>query len=135
MKRKLPLIFIPVALLLAVALVSQGDSPAKVAEADPSDGVATKAGGMMLYIDPDTGEFVEASQGSYPVEMAYDDAFSTDDWGLVQEPAPKGGGTMMSLQGRFMNTYTATVDDSGALEAGCEQHKHVEQTDSEKEGE
>jgi hypothetical protein len=134
MKCKLPLIIIPLALLVAAALVFQGDSPADVATADPIDSNA-KPAGMMLYVDPDTGEFVEASQGSYPVEMAYDDAFSNDDWGLVEEPAPKGAGTMMNLQGRFMNTYTATVDDSGVLEAGCDLHKHVEKSVSEKEGE
>jgi hypothetical protein len=134
MKSRLPLLIIPLALLIAVALVLQGDSPASVATADPSDGAAAKAG-MMLYIDPDTGDFVEPTPGSYPVEVAYDDAYSTDDWGLVEESAPKGAGTMMNLQGRFMNTFTATVDGSGTLEAGCEIHKQVKPVDSEKEGE
>jgi hypothetical protein len=135
MKRKLPLLIIPLALLVAVALVFQGHAPADVATVDPADGATVNAAGMMLYVDPDTGEFVEPTQGSFPVEVAYDDAYSTDDWGLVAEPAPKGGGTMMDLQGRFMNTFTATVDASGTVEAGCDIHKHVKLVDSEKEGE
>lgn len=135
MKRKLPLLFIPIALLVAVALAYQGESPAKVAEVESPDEAPTKAAGMMLYIDPDTGEFVEPSPGAFPIDVAYDDAYSTDDWGLLQEPAPKGGGAMMNLQGRFMNTFTVTVDDGGNLSSSCNLQGDAEKTDSEKEGE
>jgi hypothetical protein len=134
MKRKV-LLIIPLALLAATALIVQGESPAEVAGADSSDNPAANEAGMMLYIDPDTGELVEASKGQFPVELTYDDAFSTDDWGLVEESAPKGGGTMVDLQGRFMNTFTATADDAGNLSSSCDLHKHVDKTDSEKEGE
>jgi hypothetical protein len=135
MKRKLPLAIIPIALLVTVALVLQGDSPAEVPAEESSADAAAKAAGMMLYVDPDTGEYLEPSPGSFPIDVAYDDSYSTDDWGLVEEAAPKGGGTMVNLQGRFMNTYTAKVDDSGDLNAGCDLHKHVEKAKGEKEGE
>lgn len=134
MKRKLPFAVIPLLLLLAAVLAFQHDAPVNVAGEDQHNGAA-KSPGMMLYVDPDTGEFVEASSGSYPVEVAYDDALSNDDWGLAEEAAPKGGGTMMNLQGRFMSTYTATVDESGVMKAECDLHPHIDATDSQKEGE
>ena len=53
-----------------------------------------------------------------------------------------GGGVLKALkrsvlggESFFMNTYTATVDEDGALNTGCGQHEEVKKTDSEKEGE
>lgn len=135
MRRKLPLAVFPLVVLLAIVLISQGNTPAGGTAADSPADTPAKAAGMMLYIDPETGEFVQAQPESYPVEMAYDDAYSSSDWGLVEESAPKGGGTMMSLQGRFLQTYAATVDGSGNLSAGCDQNKTIEPTDSDSERE
>jgi hypothetical protein len=128
MRRKLPLVLIPLAAILAVTLSSQGDAPAgSTAAATPSDTTANAAG-MRLYVDPVTKEFVDK-----PVEPltpeAFEDLqalFNTSHVGLIEVAAPVGGGKMVNLKGRFQHAYTATRDASGDLSAGCGLHQSLE---------
>ena len=138
MRRKLPLIIVPLAVLLAVLLVSQDDTPVAGTVAIAAGGRPVSPAGMRLYVDPDTGEFVETPSEAAPVEMAQDEMgqFSTSTAGLFEEEAP-GGGIMVNLQGRFQQAYVAVIDESGNLSAGCGHVHPIARTTAnvEKEGE
>ncbi len=120
MKRKLPLFIVPLAALLAILLIPQGESqvvetPAVTVVSQPSG-----AAGMRLYVDPETGEFVERPTVPSTIELAEDGVgpYSTSDEGLYEVEAA-GGGVMVDLQGRFRQAYVATVDESGNVKASC----------------
>ena len=139
MRRKLPLIIVPLAVLLAVSHVSQDETPvAGTVAIAAAGGSPVSSAGMRLYVDPDTGEFVETPSEASAVETAQDEMgqFSTSTAGLFEEEAP-GGGIMVNLQGRFQQAYIATIDESGNLSAGCGHMRPIETAteDIEKEGE
>lgn len=138
MRRRFPLFVIPFAMLLVLSLLSQNETPVAGTAALGSEAAPVGAAGMRLYVDPDTREFVEAPSEPIIIEMAQDglSPYSTSSEGLVEVDAP-GGGKMVDLRGRFRMAYTATVDESGVVHAGCG-HSHTtesERTDSGKEGE
>ncbi len=138
MRRRLALFMIPFAMLLVLALFSQNETPVAGTTALGSEAAPVGAAGMRLYVDPDTGEFLETPSEPISLELAQDglSPYSTSVEGLVEVDAP-GGGKMVYLRGRFRMAYTVTVDESGVVHAGCG-HRHPAESeciDSEKEGE
>jgi hypothetical protein len=137
MKRKLPLVLVPVSVLLALAFLFQGGAQmSEISAGTPGDATSTAAG-MRLYIDPVTKKFVDA-----PVEPLTPDGFeqlqslyNTSHLGLVEVDGPVGGGKMVDLKGRFQHGYTAVIDASGNLSAGCGVHESAETTESDSEKE
>jgi hypothetical protein len=137
MKRKLPLAIIPLAVLLAVVLVLRNDAPVASTAAMSSESHLVGASGMRLYVDPNTGEFLEAPPEGVQVQMSQEEMapFSTSESGLFEEDAP-GGGKMVNLRGRFQEAFTARVDQSGAVTYECSRRDDAGAKDSgsEKEG-
>ncbi|MDH3197723.1 MAG: hypothetical protein OEO21_05730 [Candidatus Krumholzibacteria bacterium] len=128
MKRKRVWIFSAIAAVAAWGL--QSHAPAGHSAAGEPRGPA--ASGMVVHIDPATGEFVEPRDGTVPVALDKEmlDALSTSAEGLVETPSPvPGGGVMVDLRGRFHSTHVAVVDGEGGLSATChsgEPHAHAE---------
>lgn len=121
------------ALTLAVACVAGGQSVA-LAGAEQSTSVVAQATTIITKepdakspLSPDTPAIrMEGSSGA-PVPLAPEtaaalqNALSTSSKGLVEEPIPTGvGGTMVNLQGRFLQTMTVTEDAEGKVSAHCE---------------
>jgi hypothetical protein len=136
MRRKLPILVIPFTVLLAAAFFSQMEAPVAGSAATTSDGVPAGAAGMRLYVDPDTGEFIEAPPEPVQIEMAQDGLgpYSTSAEGLVEVDSP-GAGKMVDLRGRFQQAYSATVDDAGVVRAVCGHQDHAESDCTRSEGE
>ena len=69
-----------------------------------------------------TGEFVTPRPDQVAQDLGKDvnDALSRSEQGLQQVDNPVSGGKMVNLQGRFQNTYTATVDADGKLTVECD---------------
>ncbi len=137
MKRKLPLAIVPLVVLLAVVLLNQNDAPVAGTAAVSSENQLAGASGMRLYVDPKTGEFLEAPPEGAEVQMSQEamEPFSTSPVGLFQEDAP-GGGKMVNLRGRFRQAFTAAIDESGAVVFDCghpdrlnEKNSHSEKED------
>lgn len=78
--------------------------------------------GMVVHVDPVTGEFVAPGDGTVPVTLDKEmlNALSTSAEGLVETPSPvPGGGVMVDLRGRFQSTHIAVVDGDGRFSAAC----------------
>ena len=88
--------------------------------------------GMVVHVDPVTGEFVEPRDGTVPVALDKEtlNSLSTSAEGLAETPSPvPGGGVMVDLRGRFQSTHVAVVDGDGQLSATCHSgtpHTHAE---------
>jgi len=120
MKRKLPLLALPLLLLAAVALLCQGHDPSGTAALEGSAQGKAPSAGMMLYVDPETGKFLQSPPpGSFPVEMSEEGAYSSSSLGLAETAAPVGGGKMVNLHGRFQQAFVAKVGASGKVTATC----------------
>jgi hypothetical protein len=53
-------------------------------------------------------------------EDKLESALNASSEGLVEVPSPvAGGGVMVDLKGRFQNTFVATVDGAGQVDATC----------------
>ena len=105
-----------------------GDPSSDLAGADST---TTPTSGMVIQIDPETGQPVDPSQYDPNVLPGTQTGInSTSDEGRVEEPAP-GGGIMKNLEGRFQNSAVATVSDSDTVEIECVpgKHGHVEETE------
>lgn len=136
MKRKLPLAIVPLVVLLAVVLLNRNDAPVAGTAAISSQSQPGGASGMRLYIDPKTGELLEAPPQGAEVQMSQEamEPFSTSPVGLVQENAP-GGGKMVNLRGRFQQAFTAAIDESGAVVFDCGHPDRLNEKDSDSEKE
>jgi hypothetical protein len=77
------------------------------------------ASGMIIHIDPQTGEFGRTpAPGTVPLQLSPQErnAFSTSHQGLVEIPSSvPGGGVKLDLQGRFHSPLAVTVDPDGKL--------------------
>jgi hypothetical protein len=138
MKRKLPFAMIPLVILLGVVLLGGDDAPVAGTAALSQESPPAGASGMRLYVDPDTGEFLEAPLAGESIEMSAEEMapfFSTSQSGLVAEDAP-GGGKMVNLKGRFQQAFTARIDEAGKVVYECERADDAAASDSvdEKEG-
>jgi hypothetical protein len=68
--------------------------------------------GMQAHVDPQTGRLVP--EAVTPVVPAIPAVPAR----LAEVPAP-GGGMMVHMDGRFMSTLVATVDEHGDAHVGC----------------
>jgi hypothetical protein len=83
---------------------------------------APGAAGMMIAIDPETGQYRMPTPDELQVlqQMNRDDALNLSNQGLVSEPLP-GGGIKVNLQGRFQDYSVVRVGKDGKLIYGCGQ--------------
>lgn len=80
-------------------------------------GGAPLAGGMVVHIDPNTGEFLKEPIPGRPglvLSPAERNALSTSHQGLYEEAIP-GGGYKLDHQGRFQSSLVATVGADGKI--------------------
>jgi hypothetical protein len=90
-------------------------------EKEPTTSSAGSAG-MKVYIDPETGEFLDAppEKKTAEIQRADEEAISTSHEGLEQrEVDMPGGGVMIDLKGRFRHYQTATKDADGNIIIRC----------------
>jgi hypothetical protein len=77
------------------------------------------ASGMIIHIDPQTGELRKTpAPGTVPLQLSPHErnAFSGSHQGLVEAPSSvPGGGVKLDLQGRFQSPLVVTVDPDGKL--------------------
>ena len=106
--------------LLSVGVASLRDT--QVAALDNPAEVSAVSPGYRVAIDPSTGQFVEPTNiPTDPAAKTQLDPLSQSAKGLVEQPSPvAGGGTMVNLQGRFQNTYTATTNADGETVIECD---------------
>jgi len=79
------------------------------------------AAGMIIYVDPQTGEIAEPPAAALE-DLTVEDqellskAFNTSDEGLVEVPSPApNGGVMIHLQGRFLSPLSISRHPDGQL--------------------
>lgn len=95
-----------------VACLAVSGSPALAGDDAP-------AAGMKVYVDPATGQLIQAPPqqaptGALSLSPAEQRAFSTSSQGLVETPSSvPGGGYKLDLQGRFQSAIMATVGPDG----------------------
>jgi hypothetical protein len=90
-------------------------------ETEPTSPPAGSSG-MKVYIDPETGEFLDSPPEKLPSEMpeAAEEAISTSHEGLeIIEVDKPGGGVMMDLKGRFRHYQKATKNADGNITIRC----------------
>jgi hypothetical protein len=77
------------------------------------------ASGMIIHIDPQTGELRKTpAPGTVPLQLSPQErnAFSTSHQGLVEMPSSvPGGGVKLDLQGRFQSPLVVTIDRDGKI--------------------
>jgi hypothetical protein len=96
------------------------NSPENI-EKEPNSPPAGSSG-MKVYIDPETGEFLDSPPEKIPTEIrrADEEAISTSSEGLEEREVDKpGGGVMIDLKGRFRHYQTATKDADGNIIIRC----------------
>ncbi len=119
--RKVPILLLVLAVVLIGVWVVQVDAPTRTEAVNALEAVPATNVGMRVAVDPSTGRFSEdPAHFVGPVT----DPLNWSDEGLVQENSPVSG-IMFNLQGRFQNTFVASVDESGNVTAECN-----EQTDN-----
>ena len=125
MKRRVSLVLSIVAVLAVAALAFNANVATTPEASDVSEVLAPTDAGYKVHIDPATGRIIENPVAEdTPLPKNLDNALRTDHEGLVIEDGPLGG-KMVNLQGRFQNTYVATIDENGNLTAECDvEHNH-----------
>jgi hypothetical protein len=93
----------------------RGQAPDHKPVAQTTRESATTQGGMMGYIDPETGEITDTPRTTKqaPIELSpeLENAMSTSSEGLVEEKSPlPGGGDYIELKGRFQSPLIGTQD-------------------------
>jgi hypothetical protein len=77
------------------------------------------APGMIIHIDPQTGELRRTpAPGTVPLQLSPQErnAFSTSHQGLLEVPSSvPGGGVKLDLQGRFHSPLAVTIGPDGKL--------------------
>jgi hypothetical protein len=113
-------------LLVAVGSFAVVAPPVFSGENQPA-GVPEGAGGMTIYVDPQTGAILkEPAPGAVPLQLTPElrNSLSTSHQGLVETPsAAPGGGVKLDLQGRFQNPLIVTTDANGKLKM-----QHLDET-------
>jgi hypothetical protein len=97
---------------VGVGLVVLGVCPVRSASAEDVVAAPPAVQGMQVHVDPSTGRRVPEPVTPVPP------AIPAVRPRLAEVPAP-GGGMMIRLDGRFMNTLVATVDEQGKVHLGC----------------
>jgi hypothetical protein len=124
-KRRKHGLYLVLTSVLAVACLAATPQPA-TAETRTGSGSGISLGeqsaartdsGMIVYIDPSTGEVLPApAPGTQPLQLspAERNALSTSHAGLVQVPSSvPGGGVKLDLRGRFQSPFIAVVGADG----------------------
>lgn len=76
--------------------------------------------GMRAYIDPQTGELAEPPAGASSAAGTVNEAFSRSSEHLVEvQGTTPAGGVKVDVRGRFLSTFTATLDGAGKPAVGC----------------
>ncbi len=119
--RTVPILFLLLTVVLVGVWVIQADAPTRTEAVSALEAVPATNVGMRVAIDPSTGRFTE--DPAYFVDPVTN-PLNWSDEGLVQEKSPVSG-IMINLQGRYQNTFVASVDESGNVTAECN-----EQTDN-----
>jgi hypothetical protein len=88
--------------------------------AQTTPGATATQGGMMGYIDPETGQITDTPRTTKqaPIELSPDleNAMSTSSEGLVEEKSPlPGGGYFIDLKGRFQSPLVGIQDKDGNI--------------------
>ena len=104
-----------VAAVAAIWIAPSGEEaplapPGQTLDAQPS----TQSPGMIVHIDPVTGERLETAPEGLLVQPDRGDEEVT----LVQEPAP-GGGVMVLMRGQYHQSMVATVGESESVTVEC----------------
>jgi len=84
--------------------------------AKPGAAASKEAPGMVVHIDPTTGEFLPEppADGTTPPRAAEAAKASIPQFYEVPSPTP-GGGVMIDLQGQFQTPLVATMDADGKV--------------------
>ena len=101
------------------ACIAAIGQPAAAEDAAPKPQAAPAPGqaGMIVNVDPQTGQILPAPAPGTPAPQmtpADQNRMSTSFQGLVERPAP-GGGFMVDLQGRFQSPLMATIGPDGKV--------------------
>lgn len=116
MTRRLTL---PASLLAGAILISfsvMAEPPETTSDTVSTD-PPVAAGGLRAYLDPVTGRLIDhPPYGRQILELSERELymFSTDHFGLIEQPMPDGG-VMVNLQGRFLEGTAATVDGNNKV--------------------
>jgi hypothetical protein len=78
-----------------------------------------QSAGLRAYIDPVTREFVEPEFVDTRAAMVTDPQNMSTEGLVEKKNRIAGGGVGVSLQGRFQNTSTITINADGTLSAPC----------------
>ena len=133
MNRRVLLLLSALAVLVVVAWVFSTDALTPTETADASVAASPDVG-LKVYIDPNTGEFVDAPTEPEAVSPPSFGDLNLSDEGLVEEDSPVSG-KMVNLQGRFRHNFTAVIGPDGKPIAVCDLPKstHNNTSDSEEE--
>ncbi|UJB65240.1 hypothetical protein YS110_11015 [Acidovorax sp. YS12] len=99
----------------------RGQAPASKPVAQTTRGATTTPqGGMMGYIDPETGQITDTppTTKQAPIELSPElqNAMSTSSEDLAEEKSPlPGGGHFIDLKGRFQSPLLGTQDKDGKI--------------------
>jgi len=100
-----------------------------------SSSVQERPPAMKVYIDPDTGEFLEESPDVAVEELLIEETeeVSTSPEGLemVESDIP-GEGVMIDLKGRFRSYQNAVKDSDGNISIDCDDDPHISLNKNEK---
>jgi hypothetical protein len=122
MKRRSAFLVMGIAVVAVAIWAAWGSRSEEPADLAVEGTTPAHSAGLVVQIDPATGEPVVSSGQSVAggAAASLGDALSTSSEGLVEQESPvPGGGVMVDLQGRFRNTAVATVSDSGDVTTDC----------------
>lgn len=98
------------AVLSTVCIGAQAGGTGDQATPSPAANTPSAGAGMKVYIDPETGEFLEQPpKGAEPMVTP---SVALPEPEEVASPVP-GGGVMVDVKGRFQTPMTVTIDPQG----------------------
>lgn len=98
------------AVLSSVCIGAQAAGTGDMATPSPAANAPSAGPGMKVYIDPETGEFLEQPpKGAEPAEPMVTPSVALPEPEQVESPEP-GGGVMVDVKGRFQTPMTVTID-------------------------
>lgn len=111
--------------------IPQNSQVVSIQAPSPSELRSSADEGMMVHIDPITGQFSQTpAQGYESLKITGEmlNAASTSSEGLIQEPTPiEGGGIQINLQGRFRSPIISTQNPKGEI-----RNRHLSTSDLQK---
>lgn len=109
-------------LVLAAVTFGPGDPPSHAVKPATLPAANIAPAGYRVAIDPSTGLFVQPQPGALASDALNEmyGPLSRSSEGLVERDNPIAGGKMVDLQGRFQNTFVATIGNDGRMTIECE---------------